>query len=283
MHNATIRLRPMTMADLAVAQRLSAAVGWPHREEDWRFVLELGHGVVACVGDGAPVGTAMWWTFDQRLARIGMIIVDPTRQKSGLGRRLMDAVFEASGCAALVLNATAAGAPLYRQLGFAQVASIMQYQGVVELPAPIDLAADERIRPANSGDLAAITTLDAVAHGIGRAPVLRHVASHGPGLVLERAGKIDGFAFAREFGRGWLVAPVVARDRERAKALIRASLVGHEGTFVRIDVPDAAELGEWLQQLGMRPIAPAFTMIRGPVPVPAGAHAVFALVNQALG
>jgi hypothetical protein len=42
-----INYRKFTPADLDAAHRLSLAVGWPHRREDWQFVLALGAGYVA--------------------------------------------------------------------------------------------------------------------------------------------------------------------------------------------------------------------------------------------
>ena len=82
-------IRTMTSADLAGGHALSQAVRWPHTLSDWRFVLELGQGIVA-ERDGRIVGTTLWWRPDRAVARIGMVIVDPTLQRAGLGRTLMD-------------------------------------------------------------------------------------------------------------------------------------------------------------------------------------------------
>ena len=51
-------LRSLVLSDLPAARALSAAQGWPHREEDWRFVLGLGEGVAA-EHDGQLAGTAL--------------------------------------------------------------------------------------------------------------------------------------------------------------------------------------------------------------------------------
>jgi hypothetical protein len=55
-----ITYRRMTESDLAGAHVLSQAVRWPHRLEDWQFVLRLGIGFVAVEGD-TVVGTALCW------------------------------------------------------------------------------------------------------------------------------------------------------------------------------------------------------------------------------
>ena len=67
----------MDARDLPAAQALSREVNWPHRLEDWQFMHSVGQGLVAYSGDQL-VGTAMWWTYDNRIARLGMVIVDPT-------------------------------------------------------------------------------------------------------------------------------------------------------------------------------------------------------------
>lgn len=78
----------MATRDLPAAQALSREVNWPHRLEDWQFVHSLGQGLVAYSGNQL-VGTAMWWTFDSRIVRLGMVIVNPSLQRSGIGRALM--------------------------------------------------------------------------------------------------------------------------------------------------------------------------------------------------
>jgi GNAT superfamily N-acetyltransferase len=101
----------MGEADLPAAHELSRAVAWPHRLEDWQFVLSVGEGLVAYSGDRL-VGTAMWWSFDARLVRLGMVIVDPTIQRSGVGRALMEGILGRITEPTTILNATKAGETL---------------------------------------------------------------------------------------------------------------------------------------------------------------------------
>lgn len=58
---STFALRPMTAADLNRAVELSREFGWPHREEDWAFSLDLGEGIVAEVDGGHDHGSSPWF------------------------------------------------------------------------------------------------------------------------------------------------------------------------------------------------------------------------------
>lgn len=277
-------LRPMTVTDLSDAHRLSQAVGWPHRLDDWRFVLDIGQGIAAGI-DGRIVGTAMWWTFDARVARLGMVVVDPTYQKRGLGRALMHAALAAIAVPTVILNATVAGEPLYRQLGFAPAGEIMQYQGVVPAAPATDLPKGTLIRPAGPGDAAAVVNLDRQAGGVRRGNVIDQLLAKAQTVVAEQAGLIVGFASCRRFGRGYAVGPIVAGNPELAKSLLLHWMSAKAGEFLRIDVPMATGLSTWLERLGFAAIAPAITMARGPLPLPQdgnGFH-TYGLINQALG
>ena len=54
--------RALRRADLIPAQALSASFGWPHRVEDWEFMLGLGRGWAA-EQDGVLVGTGLCWMY----------------------------------------------------------------------------------------------------------------------------------------------------------------------------------------------------------------------------
>jgi GNAT superfamily N-acetyltransferase len=129
LHLAThLQLTPLRAADLPAATELSRDVQWPHRLEDWQFVLALGQRLVAYAGDRL-VGAAMWWACEHAVTGIGMVLVDPKSQRTGIGRTLMGAVLDRIVTPAIVLNATDAGELLYRKLDFRSTAVINQHQG----------------------------------------------------------------------------------------------------------------------------------------------------------
>jgi GNAT superfamily N-acetyltransferase len=279
---AALQLRPLTAADLPAATDLSQAVQWPHRLEDWQFVLALGHGLAAYAGDRL-VGTALWWTYERCVTRIGMVLVDPSVQRGGIGRVLMDAVLEQVTTPTVQLNATAAGDPLYSKLGFLPLASIVQHQGLSGTVPLAALRAGERIRPLGRNETASLITLDAVACGVRRPKVIEALIEHAEAVVLDAAGETAGFAFCRRFGHGQLIGPVVARDAQTAQTMLAHWIAQNTGKFTRVDLPADSGLSPWLDEFGFARSSPVNTMSRGTPLVDSQEFRTFALVSQALG
>ena len=84
----TLTFAPMRSEHLPGAMRMSAELGWPHRIEDWAFVLDISAGFVALEGERV-VATTLVTPFGP-VAMANLIIVDVTMRGQGLGRRIMD-------------------------------------------------------------------------------------------------------------------------------------------------------------------------------------------------
>jgi len=277
-----IDFRPMGESDLSAAHALSCSVGWPHRLEDWQFALAVGEGIVACQGQRL-VGTAMWWRYEGRQARIGLVTVDPAIQRAGIGRQMMNAIIERLAEPRIILNATEAGDPLYRRLGFSPVGTIIQHQGASFGAPLVPLRAGERIRPLGRNDTERLIALDASAIGARRDKVIAELTRDGDAVILDDSGDTVGFAFFRRFGRGHVIGPVVARDTAAARALVAHWIGLNAGMFLRVDVPGESGLSDWLDDLGLARVSPVLTMVRGAPLDPPGPFRTFGLVSQALG
>jgi GNAT superfamily N-acetyltransferase len=270
-------LRPLLPADLREAHRLSAAVSWPHRLQDWELLNSVGNGLAWRAETGALTGTAMWWPYGSAAAAVGMVLVAPAGQGRGIGRRLMAAVMESAGERSLRLNATEAGLRLYQSLGFSAVGAVRQHQGLV---GALPTAPEAPIRLMRPADRRALLALDTAAFGASRA-VLEHVIEVGRTVVLESNGTIAGFAVRRSFGRGDVVGPVIAAREEDAIALVAAS--AQMPGFLRLDIPaDATRLADWLTRGGMPCVDTATAMTHGAPLARATSARAFALVSQAL-
>ena len=274
--------RPMSADDLVRGHELSTAVQWPHRYEDWQFVFALGEGVVA-TQENRVVGTSMWWLSGLHEARVGMVIVDPSLQRVGLGRALMERSLAAVGDKTIHLTATAVGAPLYVRLGFKPVGLVRQHQGVVTAIPHLQLSPGQSIQRGEDSSVAVLTDLDAQATGVVRSAVIDALASLSEIAILLKHTKPSGFAMCRHFGRGLSIGPVIADTRADAEALIAYWLTEKCGEFARIDIPVSSGLSDVLAAHGLVQVDEVTPMVRGPAPAHSGGLQSFALINQALG
>jgi GNAT superfamily N-acetyltransferase len=277
---APIRIGPMSSEHLAGAHRLSTALNWPYRADDWRFALQLGTGIAAESADEL-VGTALWWPYEERFATCGMIIVSGTCQHQGIGARLMEELLRQTSGRAMLLCSTREGRRLYERLGFVQTGHVRQHQATLTAPAAVPTTVN--VRDFASADLRAVVELDRRAAGMGRARLLEALLQIGRFVVLERTAGLAGYACLRPWGRGHVIGPVIAADAQGARALIARQLSGQVGQFVRIDVTEACGLSPWLSEIGLGCVDAVTTMIRGEPPEPATDATLFALANQSFG
>jgi GNAT superfamily N-acetyltransferase len=272
-------LLPFAKEHLPGALRLSQEMSWPYRLEDWAIALELGRGFVLCNSAGAVIATAVWWPYGEDHASAGMIIVAKSAQGRGHGARLMDALLAAAHPRTLTLNSTAEGLTLYERRGFVRVGVIQQHQGIPHEHHPAPAAGLVRAMTASDGE--AVARLDRQATGWERRHMLDRLFQAGHGHVLVRDdGEPRGYAISRPFGRGQVIGPVVAECPADARALIEAALAGLGQVFVRIDTAAHAQLGSWLERIGLRQIGDATTMVKGARLLPPGPARLFAVANQ---
>lgn len=272
----TTAMRRIGPADLDAAHGLYAAIRWPHRRDDVAALIELGQGWIAVEG-GRTLGIGLWWGFGDRVARVGSVIVAPETQGRGLGRRLMDALLADTADRSVTLAATEAGRPLYEKLGFAAIGGVLQHQGTYEVrPARTPF-----VRDATEDDLEAIVALDAAAFGAERRAAIAHLLGVGRGFIVERGGRVEGYAIERAFGRGRVVGPIAAEAEADAIALFDAAATPG---FVRVDIPENAPLLEaHLIARALPRVDTEVTMRRGAWPPAIGPARTFALASHALG
>ena len=278
--NDDVVLLPFARSHLEGALKLSQEMSWPYRFEDWDFALQLGHGFVL-QSAGVVIGTACWWPYGETHASAGMIIVSKAAQGRGYGARLMDALLAAARPRIITLNSTAEGMALYQRRGFVPTGVIHQHQGIPkerhEAPLPCFVRA---MAPA---DFEVTVSLDQEATGWTRREMLNRLMVVGDGYVLMRDGVPRGYAISRLFGCGHVIGPVVAKSRTDARALIEAALAHLGRVFVRIDISTAAQLGDWLEGIGLPKVGDATTMVLGTQMPSSGPARMFALANQSFG
>jgi predicted N-acetyltransferase YhbS len=183
------------------------------------FVGQPGiYGVVAEV-DGNLVGSNFLREYNA-IAGIGPISVDPAMQNGKIGRALMHAVMERAASrpfpgVRLVQTAyNRRSLALYLQLGFQVREPLACLQGP---PLGLRLPGCE-VRPATPADVEACDALCERVHGHTRSGEVVRAVGLGTARVVERAGRIAGYAPSAAFhGHG------VAETTDDLKALIGAA------------------------------------------------------------
>src|SRR5678815_874884 len=116
-----VEIRLLFESDIPAAMRLKEAAGWNQTEADWRRLIKLEpNGCFAAMENDQLIGTTTTTTYEDDLAWIGMVLVDPQYRRRGIATRLMQmALAYLDGKVAVVkLDATAEGNPVYEKFGF---------------------------------------------------------------------------------------------------------------------------------------------------------------------
>jgi len=274
-----LALHEMELADVSHLHELSIAVRWPHRPEDWIFLLEHGKGLIAKDEIGRLVGTAMWISYGPQKGNICMVITSPRFQTLGAARWLMEKIVVQMDGRDKSLIATKQAYRLYISMGFKPDCSIFQHNGVVH-QAP---KAPDHARPITLEDHEAILALDFEATGLVRTALIKHILRVAEGTVITSAGQVTGFALCRPFGRGHVVGPIVASSQEDAIALLDPIVKAYQDKFLRVDTAFDGPLRDYLTATGMVHFDTATQMAFGNPIVPNGSVSSYAIVSQAFG
>lgn len=231
-------LRTMTPDDIPATVALVNSVGWTSGLADWArylawspdgcFVIEEeGRGLIGSVST-TPYGTALGW--------IGGLVVAPDRQRQGLGRRLMRAALDtlvARQTERIMLDATDAGLPLYRALGFREIGIIERWEGRASTYL------GPRAQRMHSDNFEAVAQLDKVLFRIRRHHILMRLLDEFPDLawVDFQHGHAEGYLLARRSSNGVTIGPWMAWSAASAERLLRTALEAVQGEQVRVHIP----------------------------------------------
>jgi GNAT superfamily N-acetyltransferase len=245
----------LTSARAPAALDLSAQAGWNQTTDDWKVFFAHGRVTGVFAAGRRLVATAATLPY-ARFGYIAMVLVTPAFRHRGIAKRLLRdsiATLEAQHRTPM-LDATPAGAAVYRPLGFRDVLSIRRWQGESREGPP------SRLRHATAADVPMLTELDANAFGAPR-PFL--MASFLTRLGTRALIGDGGFVVRRSGFRADQVGPLVARDEASAANLLAAALDAAPGP-VFIDLLDGREsLAHMLSDRGFEVQRPFTRMALG--------------------
>lgn len=247
-----IAIRELVEADIPDAMRLKNIAGWNQLESDWSIFLEGSpRHALAAVHNGRVIGTVTAMTYAERLAWIGMVLVDPEFRGQGIATRLVNTVLEnLSPCPSIKLDATPTGSRVYAKHGFEPEYEICRMI-CMSAHAPGKPAATRRLTSRSVGNLA---ELDAEAFGVDRVELLKRLQILAPGSAQccgSDVKSVDAFCLGRPGMNFHHLGPLVARDLEQAKQVMSGVLLDLAGKPVVVDVPkDRKEFLAWLRAVG---------------------------------
>ena len=244
----------MRAADLDQALGLSLNEGWNQTMNDWKFLFENPENVsIVAEKDNRVAGTATALNHENKIAWIGMVLVDKSLRGQGAGKMLLENIISRlKHVESVKLDATPAGEPLYRKLGFIAEHNIfrmtsdsLNYSSAIVLSGESDNI--------NQENLSEVVKLDRKIFGADRSYLLMNLLSGNPdrAFYLKKDNSPEGYAFGRAGSRFNYVGPVNALTQESARELILKSLKSLNDQKIAIDIlEDKVDVISWLESIG---------------------------------
>ncbi|MED4129672.1 GNAT family N-acetyltransferase [Shouchella miscanthi] len=257
-------VRELTEDEWGSIVHLSKAVGWDYHRKEVEMIFK--NGTVFGIDDNEKlVACAALISYDEKkIGSIGMVIVLPSHQGKGLGRKLTEACMNRKAqTQSLMLIATKEGESLYRKVGFQTTDTIVKYTSS-SFESFNDFVHAQSFEQFMLKD---VVDLDAAAFGERREGFLQdRIKQASKAYVRYKDEKIDGYGLAIDTPYNRIIGPLICKTDEGAIDIIRALLIGYSGR-VRIDLPKKRERVEaFLQKSGFSLSATPPLMVKGELP-----------------
>ena len=244
----------MQPADIGYASKLSNAEGWNQTERDWNLLI--GNPQNPCLvaeWGNKVIGTTTAINYSDKVAWIGMVLVDKEYRGRGVSKSLLKNIFEKlESCKSIKLDATSAGQAVYKKFQFEEEYFIARMTNSSGKSSPI-IDYDIIPRLIQLKDIPEIVAFDELAFGAKRNQLIEFLFKEYPGKawLLKRNERIVGFALGRDGNNYHHIGPVMASTTIDAKILIKKALMELYNQPVVVDVPyDKEDLLTWLNSIG---------------------------------
>ena len=194
MSNSFYKIRDLLSGDLDQAMSLSVNEGWNQTENDWKFVIgDPDVAAIAALHKGVIIGTATGIVYKNKVAWIGMVLVEKSFRGQGIGRMLLTNILgRLKNVESVKLDATPAGYPLYQKTGFLDEyrVSRMINPGVKDFSFT-----DSGICNIDTGTFNKVLDLDKTIFGADRSVVLNNFYTTNPSkaFVLKSEDRPGGY------------------------------------------------------------------------------------------
>ncbi len=254
MNNTPVKIRHLQLSNIADAMKLVLAENWNQTEKDWEILIRGSQNICfAAIAGNQLVGTATAINYANIVSWIGMVLVDKKFRGQGISKLLLKSLFdELKSCKSIKLDATPAGQPVYKTLGFADEYTIsrMVNSSFAGLP---NIDFENTIQQIKHDDILAIIEFDKQVFGADRKQIIQILINDYPknSWVQKEGNKIVGFALGRQGNKHHQIGPVSAMSVLTTKQLISNALQRLKGESIVIDIlDDKPELQSWLKSIG---------------------------------
>jgi len=252
--NISFIIRPMRPEDLGKALELSLNEGWNQTVKDWGLLLGNPDNVcIVAEKDNRIAGTATALNHGSRVAWIGMVLVDKSLRGHGAGKMLLESIIKKlDNVESVKLDATPAGEPLYRKLGFIEEYKIIRMT-CSDLRFSSEKLYDTNLFPLTPDSMPDIVKMDKLIFGADRSFLLNKLLADYPqkAYYVKRGKVTEGFLFGRDGSRFNYMGPLIATTEDNARQLISKALGSLNNQPVAIDVTeDKTDMISWLESLG---------------------------------
>lgn len=254
-HHSPYQFKPLLIQDIGQAIKLSDAENWNQTKKDWSLLVRNSQNIcLAAFDEKKVVGTATAIKYENKVAWIGMVLVDQEYRGRGISKMLLSGLFEnLKACRSIKLDATPAGQPVYQKYGFKDeylIHRMTTFSATVEILPTESRFSPELVSPTVIPE---VVEYDKQVFGASRKQLIEFLVTNDSGNVwmIRREGQISGIVLGRKGARFHQIGPVMAYNAEDAKILILKSLEKLVGRPVVVDIPDdKRELIKWLNTIG---------------------------------
>jgi GNAT superfamily N-acetyltransferase len=280
----------MVKTDIPAGIRLKEIAGWNQTAADWgRFLEASPQGCFVAEHDGRVCGTATTVSFENRVAWIGMVLVDPEYRSRGIGTRLLERAIEYLNdlqITAIKLDATPQGKPLYENLQFVAEYEIERWtlrRSASEMAKLSDFSSGGAL---SQELLKSIFEADKESFGADRSFLLKSLHRDAPEFTMgiRNARVIEGYALGRRGSFADHLGPWMARNTTAAYSLLETFLARSSRAVVVVDsLKSNAVAGQLLMSLGFSYSRGLTRMYRGRNDHPGRPELLWAILGPEFG
>ena len=280
----------MTKADIPAGIRLKEIAGWNQTAADWERFLEASpEGCFVSEHDGQVCGTATTISFENRVAWIGMVLVDPEYRSQGIGTKLLARAIEYLNdlqVTAIKLDATPQGKPLYEKLQFVAEYEIERWTLRRSASDIVKQSGFGSREPLSQELLESIFEADKESFGADRGFLLKSLHRDAPDFTtgIWNACEIEGYALGRRGSFADHLGPWMAKNTTTACSLLEIFLARSPREVVVVDsLKSNAVAGELLKSFGFSYSRPLTRMYRGRNDHPGRPELLWAILGPEFG